>query len=82
MTQLILLCVYADRQHQMPHFAQTDLMTKYGYTERLRYTYYLKQARPSFAFLAFIAEEKESDVDISAQRLVACVALPVQDQEQ
>ncbi|KAK3097855.1 hypothetical protein FSP39_013855 [Pinctada imbricata] len=58
-----------ERQEHMPHFSQPDLMSKYGYTESLRFTYYLKQARPSYAFLAFIAEEKDSDVVISSKRI-------------
>ena len=47
----------SDAQTEMPYFSQAQLVSHFAYTEQLRYTYYLKQGRPSFAFVTFLAEE-------------------------
>ena len=53
----------------MPYFSQTDMVTKHGYTEKIRYMYYLKQGRPSFAFVSFLAEAYDMEpTGISQQR--------------
>jgi spatacsin len=55
----------------MPYFSQTDMVTKYGYAEKIRYMYYLKQGRPSFAFVSFLAEAYDKEpTGISQQRYV------------
>lgn len=41
----------------MPYFSHPELVSQFGYSEQLRYTYYLKQGRPSFALVTFLAEE-------------------------
>ena len=46
----------------MPYFSQAQLVAQFAYSEKLRYTYYLKQGRPSFAFVTFLAEELTSGV--------------------
>ncbi|CAC5394702.1 SPG11 [Mytilus coruscus] len=55
---------------EMPYFSQPDLVTKYGYTEKIRYMYYLKQGRPSFAFVSFLAEAYDMEpTGITQQRI-------------
>ena len=41
----------------MPYFSQAQLVSQFAYSEQLRYTYYLRQGRPSFAFITFLTEE-------------------------
>lgn len=54
---------------EMPYFSQPDLVNKYGYTEKIRYMYYLKQGRPSFAFVSFLAEAYDMEpTGITQQR--------------
>ena len=48
---------FTDSMQEMPYFSHSELVTRYGYSEHLRYIYYLKQARPSFAFITFLTEE-------------------------
>ncbi|KAJ8304149.1 hypothetical protein KUTeg_017732 [Tegillarca granosa] len=60
-----------DCLRHLPHFSSTDLVSKYGVVEKIKYTYYLKQGRPSFAFTSFLAEELDSDATtISSSRLL------------
>ncbi|XP_076102993.1 spatacsin-like isoform X1 [Mytilus galloprovincialis] len=55
---------------EMPYFSQPDLVNKYGYTEKIRYMYYLKQGRPSFAFVSFLAEAYDMEpTGITQQRI-------------
>lgn len=42
---------------EMPYFSHPELVARFGHSEQLKYTYYLKQGRPSFAFITFLAEE-------------------------
>lgn len=50
----------SESMKHLPSFSQPDWVTRFGYTERIRYTYYLKQGRPAFAFLSFLSEEIDS----------------------
>lgn len=56
----------------MPHFSKVILAEKFGAEERLTFTYYLRQARPSFAFVVFLADElnASSSTSISVTRLI------------
>ncbi|XP_064608291.1 spatacsin-like [Liolophura sinensis] len=45
---------------ELPYFSHPDLVTKYAPVVSLRFTYYLRQGRPSFAFLSFLAQELDS----------------------
>ena len=56
----VTVVCFTENMKQLPSFSQTDLVTRYGYTEKIRYTYYLKQGRPAFAFLSFLSEEIDS----------------------
>ncbi|XP_056021478.1 spatacsin-like isoform X6 [Ostrea edulis] len=59
-----------ENMKQLPSFSQQDLVARFGYSERIRYTYYLKQGRPAFAFLSFLSEEIDSaSHDVCPQRL-------------
>ncbi|ESP01289.1 hypothetical protein LOTGIDRAFT_157467 [Lottia gigantea] len=46
-----------DCQKTLPYFSQPELVSQFAYAEKLRFTYYLKQGRPCYAFLSFLAEE-------------------------
>jgi len=39
---------------KLPHFTDAVLMSRYGEHHKLHFTYYLRQARPSFAAFAFV----------------------------
>ncbi|XP_061172498.1 spatacsin-like [Saccostrea echinata] len=59
-----------ENMKQLPSFSQVDLVARYGYSERIRYTYYLKQGRPAFALLSFLSEEIDSvSQEVCPQRL-------------
>ena len=73
--------VFAGVHQEMPHFAQEALVSRYGREESLTFVYYLKQARPCFAFIAFFADElaKSSGPSISASRwlqILVSLSLP------
>ena len=53
----VTIVCFTENMKQLPSFSQIDLVTRYGYTEKIRYTYYLKQGRPAFALLSFLSEE-------------------------
>ncbi|XP_033750087.1 spatacsin-like isoform X2 [Pecten maximus] len=63
-----------DSMRQLPHFSMPELVNRYAYTERIRYTYYLRQGRPSFAFASFLAEQLDSDPTTLSNKsiLAAC----------
>ncbi|XP_077989348.1 spatacsin-like [Glandiceps talaboti] len=54
---------------EIPHFSRPDLANKYGHKEILRYTYYLRQGRPSFAFLTFIKSLGDGDSALVRKRI-------------
>lgn len=59
----------SESMKHLPSFSQPDWVTRFGYTERIRYTYYLKQGRPAFAFLSFLSEEIDSvSAEVCPQR--------------
>ncbi|XP_062566288.1 spatacsin-like [Saccostrea cucullata] len=59
-----------ENMKQLPSFSQVDLVARFGYSERIRYTYYLKQGRPAFALLSFLSEEIDSvSQEVCPQRL-------------
>nr|XP_054756524.1 spatacsin-like [Lytechinus pictus] len=43
-----------DTTSEMPYFSDPILIERYAYTEAFSYTYYLRQGRPSFAYVTFI----------------------------
>ncbi|XP_046337180.2 spatacsin-like isoform X1 [Haliotis rufescens] len=47
-------------QRLLPYFSQTDLVSQFAYSEKIRYMFYLKHGRPTYAFLSFLAEEIDS----------------------
>ncbi|XP_069136705.1 LOW QUALITY PROTEIN: spatacsin-like [Argopecten irradians] len=56
----------------LPHFSMSELVNRYAYTERIRYTYYLRQGRPSFAFASFLAEQVDTDpTTLSSKSILA-----------
>ncbi|XP_021345955.1 spatacsin-like isoform X2 [Mizuhopecten yessoensis] len=59
---------------QLPHFSMSELVNRFAYTERIRYTYYLRQGRPSFAFASFLAEQLDTDPTTLSNKsiLAAC----------
>lgn len=62
----------SESMKHLPSFSQPDWVTRFGYTERIRYTYYLKQGRPTFAFLSFLSEEIDSvSQEVCPQRYAA-----------
>ncbi|XP_070543106.1 spatacsin-like isoform X2 [Ptychodera flava] len=54
---------------EIPHFARSDLVSKYGHKEVLRYTYYLRRGRPSFAFITFVKSLGDSDASQIKKRM-------------
>ncbi|XP_053405680.1 spatacsin-like isoform X2 [Mercenaria mercenaria] len=67
-------CAGEDSIQEMPYFSHSGLVAKYGYSEHLKYNYYLKQARPSFAFITFLAEEfKNGGSTLPAKRLAVAI---------
>ncbi|XP_041372717.1 spatacsin-like [Gigantopelta aegis] len=58
----------------LPYFSQPELVSKFAYIEKLRFPYYLKHCRPSYAFFSFLATEVESGAaSISSKRIqTAC----------
>lgn len=55
-----VIFLLSEYQGVLPYFSESDLVSKYAHMERIRYTYYLNQGRPSFAFVSFLAEELDS----------------------
>lgn len=45
--------VYSD----LPHFSSPALVNKYAVIEQLDFSYYLRHARPSFAFGTFVVQQ-------------------------
>ncbi|KAH3730075.1 spatacsin-like isoform X1 [Dreissena polymorpha] len=67
-------CRGEDASKEMPYFSLSALVASHGYEEQLRYNYYLKQGRPSFAFVTFLAEEfKNGGPAISNKRLAIAI---------
>ncbi|KAK3606037.1 hypothetical protein CHS0354_025081 [Potamilus streckersoni] len=67
-------CAGEDCRSIMPYFSEPELTSRFTYSEHLSYTYYLKQARPSFAFVAFLAEElKSGAATVPYKRLMTAV---------
>ncbi|KAL3867490.1 hypothetical protein ACJMK2_044692 [Sinanodonta woodiana] len=67
-------CAGEDCKSIMPYFSEPNLISRFTYSENLRYTYYLKQGRPSFAFVTFLAEELRSGAaHIHYRRLMTAV---------
>jgi len=61
--------MFLEAMRELPYFSHPGLVAENGYSEQLRYTYYLKQGRPSFAFVSFLAEEfKHGGPTISSKR--------------
>ncbi|XP_050400907.1 spatacsin [Patella vulgata] len=46
-----------DCRKVLPYFSQPELVSQFAYSEKIQFTYYLKQGRPCYAFLSFLAEE-------------------------
>jgi len=57
----------------MPHFTDADLMSRYGHQHSLHFTYYLKNARPSFATFAFIVANYRLESQKLMRRLLTCL---------
>nr|XP_006811671.1 PREDICTED: spatacsin-like [Saccoglossus kowalevskii] len=57
-----------DKATELPHFSQPDLVNQYAHKEVLRYTYYLRKARPSFAFVAFVKNLQDTDPAVLKKR--------------
>ena len=49
-----MVLMIADMTSEMPYFADPTLIERYAYTEAFSYTYYLRQGRPSFAYVTLI----------------------------
>ncbi|KAK4884275.1 hypothetical protein RN001_000546 [Aquatica leii] len=45
---------------EVPNFNSTDLVQKYAYKKNVDYTFYLKQARPSFACKMFLSNHNQT----------------------
>ncbi|XP_038076708.1 spatacsin-like [Patiria miniata] len=56
---------------EMPHFSQQYLTGRYAYSETFRFTYYLYQGRPSFAYLAFLASQLQGGGTPTKKKLLA-----------
>ncbi|XP_072050240.1 spatacsin-like [Amphiura filiformis] len=54
---------------EMQHFSQPDLVCQFAYHEDFKFTYYLYQGRPSFAFVAFLASQLREDCTVSRRRI-------------
>ncbi|KAL4227664.1 Spastic paraplegia 11 (autosomal recessive) [Mactra antiquata] len=68
------ICAGEECSKDMPYFSQPLLVSQYGHVEQLRYNYYLKQGRPSFAFVTFLAEElKNGGPTIQSKRLSVAI---------
>ncbi|XP_060065527.1 spatacsin-like [Ylistrum balloti] len=63
-----------DSLRQLPHFSMAELVNRFAYTETIRYPYYLRQGRPSFAFASFLAEQLDTDPTTLSNKsiLAAC----------
>ena len=56
---------------ELPHFSSSALVEEYAYSESLKYWYYLKQGRPTFAYCAFLVEQwKQGAKILTSKRLV------------
>ncbi|XP_033634267.1 spatacsin-like [Asterias rubens] len=55
---------------EMPHFSQAHLVSQYAYTEAFRFTYYLYQGRPSFAYLAFLTSQLQDGGTLTKKRVL------------
>ncbi|XP_022104683.1 spatacsin-like isoform X2 [Acanthaster planci] len=56
---------------EMPHFSQQHLAERYAYTEAFRFTHYLYQGRPSFAYLAFLASQLQGGGTLTKKKVLA-----------
>ncbi|CAH1796496.1 unnamed protein product, partial [Owenia fusiformis] len=60
----------SDVQKTLLHFSDANLRSRYGSVDRLTFVYFLKQARPSFAFVAFIGSQMERGLRTLSMRRV------------
>ncbi|PVD19335.1 hypothetical protein C0Q70_19822 [Pomacea canaliculata] len=58
----------------LPYFSHGELVRRFAANEKLNFSYYLKRGRPTYAFLAFLADEiDQGTTTLSQKRLhMAC----------
>ncbi|XP_072167354.1 spatacsin-like [Diadema setosum] len=58
-----------DTASEMPYFSDPRLIQRYAYTEAFSFTYYLKQGRPSFAYITFITSLLQAGEEVTKTTL-------------
>lgn len=52
----------------LPYFSHGELVRRFAANEKLNFSYYLKRGRPTYAFLAFLADEIDQGTTTLSQK--------------